>query len=613
MKIEKEYLRLYMVLAFLISISTVFVSQVTAADKYKKGFPESHKHFLGAGSYRAMFGFNANSLTQRFMSPERRFGRLPQIGNNIQVNDPQEFPFGCSETTIATNRSGRFMVLGWNDAEGFCGPPFSDAIPLPCITDTPGFTGYGYSSDGGRTFIDGGTPPMGDRIGYGPGPLDISESGMFITLGDPSMDFAGFGKGTFYFANLAEFVDQVHVAFPVHPTAGIAVHIGKFNWRGSYSWHDAVLLQSPNYPLDFLDKEHIATDKRRHSKNVYVSVTNFIEVDGLPWFGFGQIEAYSSLDGGATWDRSIVQPDETISVDEDIGITNGGSEPAVGPNGTVYVAWERGRFFPLTGGDETPEIRVAISTDNGASWTPTASSGNPAGTLVSKICSGAIFPPAGYNRLYHNDFPRIAVAQRGWHRGRVYVTWQDCRIANGGTQEETGGWGNFDTDIYIAFSDDRGETWSGPVLVAGGGDGKIQFWPTISIQPGGDVDITYYESVETDLYPDPPPPNNPEECVVYGPGGSLFGEIIRRSVVSSLVDLYFTQSTDGGSTFHSPIRMSNVTTNWCNAESSIVPNFGDYNTAVSLRNRIYTTWADGRNGVPDVFFSKIRTAGKLFK
>ncbi len=601
MKREIKYFSIYIVLPILIGFSIVFTAQLPATANDEVGFPESHKQFLGASSYRAIFGFDPSSIAQGYISSDTGAGRPPRIGPNIPVNDPQEYPFGRSETTIAVGGNGHFMVIGWNDAEGFCGDPFP--LDIGCETDTPGFTGYGYSSDGGKTFVDGGAPPLGDRIGFGPGSLGISASGMFITLGDPSMDIGGYGKDTFYYANLAEFVDQIHIGFGPHPTAGVVVHIGEFGRRGDFSWNDAVLLQSPNYPLDFLDKEHIAADKRGHSKNVYVSVTNFMQVGGMPWFGFGQIELFSSIDGGATWNRSIVQPDETISVNDNSGIVNQGSQPAVGPYGTLYVAWERGYLFPFTGGPVTPEVRVAKSTDNGATWMPAASGGDPAGTLVSKICSGALWPPAGYNRDTTNDFPRIAVAQSGPVKGRVYVTWQDCRIANGGTQEDAFLLGDFDTDIYLAFSDDQGETWSEPVLVAGEGDGKIQFWPTVSIQPGGNVDITYYESEEADL-----DPGEDEECVVpLGPGGS---PPFRISEVSSLVDLYYAQSTDGGATFHPPIKVSNATTNWCNTLSQIVPNFGDYNTAVSAGNRLFATWADGRYGVPDVFFSRIRTAGK---
>ena len=604
MKIEIKYLSLYIVLTLLISFPIAFIVQLSATANDDLGFPESHKQFLGASSYRAMFGFDTNVRAQGSFFSDKVTGRPPRVGSNIQVNDLQEFPFGCSETTIAASGNGHFMVLGWNDAEGFCGDPFP--IDIGCDTDTPGFSGYGYSSNGGKTFFDGGTPPLGDRIGFGPGPSGISPSGMFITLGDPSIDVGGYGKDTFYYANLSEFVDQTHIGFGPDPTAGVVVHIGEFAQGSNFSWNDAVLLQSPDYPLDFLDKEHIAADKRGRSENVYVTVTNFITVSGILFSGFGQIEAYSSTDGGETWGRSIVQPDETISAPSS-GIINQGSEPTVGPDGTVYVAWERGWLYPFTSESVTPEIRVARSTDNGASWTPAASGGEPAGTLVSKICSGAYFPPVGYNRDTTNDFPRIAVAKSGPHKGRVYVTWQDCRIANDGTQDDTqqevDNLGDFDTDIYIAFSDDHAGTWSEPVLVAGSGIGKIQFWPTISIQPGGDVDITYYESEEADLYPD-----DDEECIVpLGPGGS---PPFRISEVSSLVDLYYAQSTDGGTTFHPPIRVSNVTTNWCTTISNIIPNFGDYNTAVSAGNQLFTTWADGRNGVPDVFFSKIRTAGK---
>jgi len=271
--------------------------------------------------------------------------------------------------------------------------------------------------------------------------------------------------------------------------------------------------------------------------------------------------------------------------------------PAIAPDGTVYVTWERGWLFPVTGSNQTPQIVISKSTDGGTTWSPR--------TLVSDICSGALFPPAGYNRETTNDFPRIAVAQSGPHRGRIYVVYQDCRISNGGAQGDpsAGLYGHPDTDIYLSFSDDGGTLWSTPTLVAGGGDGKIQFWPTVSLQPSGNVDITFYESEELDLEPE-----NDDECVVPLGGGG--GPPFRIEPVSSLVDLFYAQSTDGGSTFHSPLRVSDATTNWCTTATNIVPNFGDYNTAVSGGNRLYATWADGRNGIPDVFFSKIQTIGK---
>jgi hypothetical protein len=53
-----------------------------------------------------------------------------------------------------------------------------------------------------------------------------------------------------------------------------------------------------------------------------------------------------------------------------------------------------------------------------------------------------------------------------------------------------------------------------------------------------------------------------------------------------------------------------VTTDWGATASNIIPNFGDYNTAVSAGDRLFSTWADGRYGIPDTFFAKILTIGK---
>jgi hypothetical protein len=76
-----------------------------------------------------------------------------------------------------------------------------------------------------------------------------------------------------------------------------------------------------------------------------------------------------------------------------------------------------------------------------------------------------------------------------------------------------------------------------------------------------------------------------------------------------MVDLYWAQSIDGGTTFGPPLRVSEVTTDWGATATNLVPNFGDYNTAVSDGNRVFATWADGRNGVPDTYFAKILTRG----
>ena len=48
------------------------------------------------------------------------------------------------------------------------------------------------------------------------------------------MDIGGYGNDIFYYANLAEFVDQIHIGFPPSSNCGVVVHIGEFGRRGIF-------------------------------------------------------------------------------------------------------------------------------------------------------------------------------------------------------------------------------------------------------------------------------------------------------------------------------------------------------------------------------------------
>jgi hypothetical protein len=511
-------------------------------------------------------------------------------GSNVQVSQDQDpaanLRSGASELSLAATSDGRRLVAGWNDGEGFAFAPFvPDQPPL-------GLSGYGFSSDSGRSWTDGGAPPIGDAIAFGPGTQGRSATGNYVTRGDPWLDENG--RGDFYYANLAVWEDDAEI-----PPAGVSIHRGSFRGR-NFSLDDPVLIQSPNYPNDFLDKEALAVDRVGRQTALYVSLTNFEEVCDLPFFGFGTIEMYRSLDGGATWARTVIQPDETIitdPADPDCGldgVVNQGSAPAVGPNGEVYVTWERGISAPNAGGSVLPRATIAFasSTDRGATFT--------APSEVASICSGDNDEPAAYNRTSSNDFPRIAVAQSGRHRGRIYLTYQDCSAASGDAPFGA------DTDVYVTFSDDRGATWSTPRPVHGVADGHQQFWPIVSVGDDGDVDVTYYQMDDVNVTPDP----NDIECSVRT-GGTLEEPELKESTLTTFSDVFAVRSTDGGRTWRQPERLTDVTTNWCAATplNSIIPNFGDYNTSLSRRDDVLATWADGRNAgitdrVPTAFFAR---------
>ncbi|MPY87288.1 MAG: hypothetical protein GEU99_05145 [Luteitalea sp.] len=130
---------------------------------------------------------------------------------------------------------------------------------------------------------------------------------------------------------------------------------------------------------DFLDKEAIAAAKDG-SGVVILSLTNFLDLsarnqcpDASP-SGFGQIEVFRSTDGGDTYQGSIViGPDLTdFAADPNCnaGVSQQSSSPAFGPNGEVYVVWERGPWFDLTDVSADAEIVVATSLDGGATFGP---------------------------------------------------------------------------------------------------------------------------------------------------------------------------------------------------------------------------------------------------
>ena len=527
-------------------------------------------------------GLSGSAAADSSRSPAHPTGRPPRVGFNTQVSMNQDpatpYRSGASELTIAMASNGKYIVVGWNDGEGFGFRPWQPIDP------PLGISGYGFSSDGGETFTDGGTPPIGTRIGFGPGTMGQSATGNYVTRGDPWLAVDGAGNGTFYYANMSVWEDK-----------------GK-----DFSWDDSVLIQSPNYPNDGVDKEALVVDRRGNKTALYVTLTNFIETCNLPEWGWGQIELYRSLDGGDTWDRTVIQPDETFITDPNDpfcgfdGIINQGSMPVVSPEGDLYVVWERGWYAPFLGGSVLPRatIVVAKSTDQGVTFT--------APIEVASICSQALFPPAAYNRTSSNDFPRIAVAESGPYRGRVYVSYQDCSAASGAAPFGS------DMDVYVTYSDDGGMTWSAPTPVHPVADGKVQMWPAVSVDTTGNVDVTYYEMGDVNLTPDP----DDIECSVRI-GGPLEDPVLRQSTLTTFSDVYWAQSTDGGATWQEPVRVTDVSTNWCAATpiNSIIPNFGDYNTSVSFGNNVFAAWADGTNEgildrVPTSFYTRIDAIGR---
>src|SRR5687768_5437980 len=94
----------------------------------------------------------------------------PECGEEGEEEE-EEIPGGQAELSIAVDETGRHIVIGFNDTRGF------DLNPISV-------SGYLYSEDGGRTFVDGGQlPSPGDEV--------IGTTRFPQVFGDPDVKYMG--------------------------------------------------------------------------------------------------------------------------------------------------------------------------------------------------------------------------------------------------------------------------------------------------------------------------------------------------------------------------------------------------------------------------------------
>ncbi len=267
------------------------------------------------------------------------------------------------------------------------------------------------------------------------------------------------------------------------------------------------------------DKEYITVDLT--NDNIYVVWENSTGTGNQGvWFS-------KSTDHGATFTPRV-------QISHNGGGTNNGATPSVGPNGEIYVVW----------GNFGNTLWFQRSTDGGATW------------LASDVAirTDIVAPQSPLNGNFRN--PEIAASAcdrtNGPYRGRIYAVWADQRLGS--------------PDIFLAYSDNQGDTWSAPIRVNddAAANGADQFFPWVHVDASGHVDVTFLDRRED--------PNN-----------YLFG-------------MYLATSTDGGQTFGPNIRVS---------DGIYGPTsygfLGDYTGASSGGGKLHPLWPDGRTGNPDIF------------
>jgi hypothetical protein len=285
-----------------------------------------------------------------------------------RVNDPSgdvpcaschaEIPFsplGQAEATIAA--WGNFLLVGWNNARGTC--------------QGSAVQGYGYSTDRGLTWTDGGDVPPHPTGGR--------------WRGDP-VHAVNRATGEFYLSGLYEGGAL---------GSGIAMARGHFA-GGTFVFDDnrQILVGGQ----DVLDKEWIACDPMPGG-NLYVTYTRFRPLQA------NRIELVRSTDNGLTWSSPL--PINAPNADGGVQ----GSRPLVGPDGEVYVAWyENG--YPQS------QMKVRRSNNGGVSFGPEG--------VAATFCENGYSGAPGFRRGLGIAWPSLAVDRsNGPHRGRLYVAWDE--------------------------------------------------------------------------------------------------------------------------------------------------------------------------------------------
>lgn len=251
-----------------------------------------------------------------------------------------------------------------------------------------------------------------------------------------------------------------------------------------------------------------------------------------------------SDDGGITWStpRQVNNPPQR----------NAGVDITIDRNGNVYLAWALvSASSPFT----EQFIGFAKSTNGGLSW----------------IVTERAFPILGIQGLLSskqnirvNSFPRIAVdTTNGPRQNWLYIVTTIKNISPAGN----------DPDIVLYRSTDGGTSWAQGVRVNQDliNNGKIQFFPAITIDTSGGINIIYYDD---------------------------------RNTTSDSSGVFLSRSTDGGYSFND-FQISSK-----NFKPAAIGGLGqgyqgDLISIINTGKILIPVWMDNRTGIYQLWTAKI--------
>jgi hypothetical protein len=407
------------------------------------------------------------ALCQSFLGHPSPFDALAPNVDTINGDGvaPVGSAAGCStpqnETTVAINPDNpRNIVEGANDYRVF-----------NSRENRIDSSGWAYTSmDGGRTWKDVELPKLDIQTG-GTGALSFMDA-----AGDPAI---GFGShNTVYYATLV--FSRAVVPDTQQDASGIAVSISH---NGGLSFGDPVIVHldgvnpdgTPTPTSIFNDKEWITADP--HTGTVYVTWTQFT-FDAEGNFIDSPVVVSASRNFGRIWSAPRqVSPDMATFTG---GITSfgSGSNPRIGADGTLYVAYETS--VCQTANCDAPTdhdaVVMAVSHNGGRTFTNTEVALDFDFPFNDDIGSSSL---TGEN-FRINSFPQLTYDRV---TNRLWVTWADDshgQYVNGRSVRTNG-------DAFLASSRD-GVHWSAPVQIGSSAD---EVFPAVAARAGR-VAVSFY-------------------------------------------------------------------------------------------------------------------------
>jgi hypothetical protein len=293
--------------------------------------------------------------------------------------------------------------------------------------------GYGVSSDGGRTW------PV---VGVIPG-IQKQSGGQFDRGTDPSLVFDKDGNA--YFTCLA------FDLFPPGTGSAGTIFVSK-STDGGVTWGAPVAAMSGLHVNEFQDHQFITANPA--NGHIYVTQTQFTA------FGKPEILFTRSTDGGQTWAEPVRINDFGGNATFQDSFTATGQDPA-----TIYLTFGA---FSNAGLSNWNRIYIAKSTDGGLSFSPPQ--------LLAEITP---LPDPLPNAAWRSDNNLWVAVDRDTNQ--IYVNYADYNAG--------------DADIRVMRVQDQGDRFEvqGITRVNDDGPGSDQFFPFITVAPGGRVDVCFQD------------------------------------------------------------------------------------------------------------------------